>query len=120
MDQRKLTYLITHLIIRIREFPPEAVRELLTAVDQIERKHDLREKLTAREWEAVVESRDSLSWAEQLAAGQVSKSNITKVDLDAWGAQNFEEAFNRVQKRDGEQQGDIADVIFALQDEYLI
>jgi hypothetical protein len=121
MEQRKLAFLITHLILRIRDFPPKAVDELLAAVDEIERKYDLIEKLTPEEWEAVAESKDDIAHQDDLAAGlALSKTRLSKESIDVLGKQHFEEAVRRVLLRDGDQQGDVADLIFALLDEYFL
>jgi hypothetical protein len=121
MEQRKLTFLITHLILRIRDYPTDAVDELLAALDKIDRKYDLEEKLTPQEWEAVLESRHEITWVDRVAKGEIIlKTSLTKEDREAAGKYHFDVAVKRVRMHDGEEQGDISDLLFALLDEYFL
>jgi hypothetical protein len=119
MEQRKLTFLITHLILRIRDYPAAAVEELLKALDKLEKKYGLVEKLAEGEWQAVVESRDDVA---RITSGSpaLSKTSLRPKDIDAMGKKHFDEAVARVRMRPGEEQGDVADLIFALLDEYFL
>jgi hypothetical protein len=46
------------------------------------------------------------------------KYNLDNYDRDAAGKEDFLDAISRVHKRSGEEQAGVADVIFALLDEY--
>jgi len=62
---------------------------------------------------------DNIVLVDRLAAdGAVQKRGLPKVDCQAIGKLHFEQAVRRVHMRDGEEQGDIADLLFALLDEY--
>jgi hypothetical protein len=119
MEQRKLTFLITHLILRVRDYPADAVDELLAALDMIDRKYDLMEKLASEEWQAMVESRDDVARIESGSLG-FGYTSLSDKDVAAMGRKHFEDAVTRARRRNGEEQGDIADLIFALLDEYLL
>jgi hypothetical protein len=108
--------LITHLILRIRDYPSPAVDELLSALDKIDQKYELKEKLTTQEWMAVIESRQEISPEDRRAMeGMMSKrTTLSKDDIDKMGKEHFDQAIGRVRLRDGEEQGDISDLIFAL------
>ena len=118
MEQRKLTFLITHLILRIRDYPADAVGDLLKALDTIERRFDLQEKLTDQERQAVVESRDDAVTLGSDAT--LSKTRLSDEDIAAIGKKHFEEAVKRVRMRSGDEQGDVSDLLFALLDEYFL
>ena len=121
MNQQKLTFLITHLILRIRDYPTDAVEDLLASLDIIEHKHRLTEKLTDREWEAVIESKHDIVRIDRIATGElIQKTSLTKEARAAEGKYHFEVAVKRVRMRDGEEQGDISDLLFALLDEYFL
>jgi len=81
---------------RICDYPTGAVDELLTHLDKIERKYDLTEKLTVRERDAVVESRDDIGWADRLAMGEVIQTGLTKAVREDMGRKNLEEDAKRV------------------------
>ena len=119
MDQRQLAFLITQLIHRVRDFPDQALREWLTTLNEIERKYDLQEKPTEEEIKAIEQGRAEIERGEYVTSEEVfERLGIGEVDTDAMGKEDFEDAICRVRRLTGEEQGDIADVIFALLNEY--
>lgn len=120
MEQQKLTFLITHLILRLRDYPPEAVDELLAALDTIERKYDLVEKLSDREWQAVLESRQEIARSDRPVINQTAHTGLSKADRDTLNKKHLEIAVNRIRMRAAEEQGDISDLLFALLGEHFL
>jgi hypothetical protein len=118
MDKH-LAFIITALIQRVRDFPPEALNELFRSMDRIEKKYDLIEPLTDEERLAIEEGLRSIERDGGIPAEEVFKKyNLHNYDRDAAGKEDFLDAISRVHKRSGEEQAGIADVIFALLDEY--
>jgi hypothetical protein len=119
MDRQRLAFILSQLIYRIREFPDEALNELYAALNVIEHKYDLIEKLTEEERQAIEEGRRSMERGEGIPMEEVFKEfNLADDDRDAGGKEAFEDAISRVRKLSGEEQGDVADVIFAFLNEY--
>jgi hypothetical protein len=119
MDRQRLAFILSQLIYRIREFPDAALNELYAALNAIEHKYDLIEKLTEEERQAIEEGRRSMERGEGIPMEEVFKKfNLADYDRDAAGKEDFEDAISRVRKLSGEEQGDVADVIFAFLNEY--
>jgi hypothetical protein len=78
-----------------------------------------KEKPSDEEWQAVVESRGDVARIEAGSLG-LAKTRLSKDDLAKMGQKHFEEAVKRARMRGGEEQGDVADLIFALLDEYFL
>jgi hypothetical protein len=117
MDQH-FAFIITALIQRVRDFPPEALNELFRSMDRIEKKYDLIEPLTDEERLAIEEGLRSIERDGGIPAEEVFKKfNLDNYDRDAAGKEDFLDAISRVHKRSGEEQAGVADVIFALLDE---
>ena len=120
MEQQKLTFLITHLILRIRDYPADAVDELLSALDAIEHKYDIVEQLSDRERQAILESRQEVAPADRHLIKEAINMGLNQSDRDEIGKRHFEIATKHVRMRDPEEQGDISDLLFASIDEYFI
>jgi hypothetical protein len=121
MDRRQLALILTQLVPRIREFPKEAMAELFSGLDTIERKYDLLPKPTEEELNAIKEGLAELDAGRGIPAEEVwaKWDHLLKdYDRDAAGKADFEDAARRVRKLSGEEQGDVADVILALLNEY--
>ena len=118
MDKH-FAFIITALIQRVRDFPSEALNDLFRSMDRIERKYDLIEPLTDEGRLAIEEGVKSIERDGGIPAEEVFKKvNLDNYDRDAAGKEDFLDAISRVHKRSGEEQADVADVIFALLDEY--
>jgi hypothetical protein len=118
MDKH-FAFIITALIQRVRDFPPEALNELFRSMDRIEKKYDLIEPLTDEERLAIEEGVRSIERDGGIPAEEVFKRfDLDNYDRDAAGKEHFLDAISRVHKQSGEEQAGVADVIFALLDEY--
>jgi hypothetical protein len=116
---RNFAFAITAIIQRVRDFPKEALTELFRSLDRIEKKYDLIEPITEEERLAIEEGRKSFKRGEGVPMEEVMKKfGLENIDRDAIGKEDFDDAVLRVQKLAGEEQGDIADVIYALLNEY--
>jgi hypothetical protein len=95
------------------------LNELYAALNVIEHKYDLIEKLTEEELQAIEEGRRSMERGEGIPMEEVFKKfNLEAYDRDAAGKEDFDDAISRVRELSGEEQGDVADVIFAFLNEY--
>ena len=118
MDKH-FAFIITALIERVRDFPPEALNELFRSMDRIEKEYDLIEPLTEEERLAIEEGLRSLERDGGIPAEEVFKEfKLDNYDRDAAGKEDFLDAISRVHKLSGKEQADVADVIFALLNEY--
>jgi hypothetical protein len=116
---RHFTFVITTIIQRVRDFPKGALTELFRSLDRIEKKYDLIEPVTEEERLAIEEGRKSIERGEGIPMEEVKKKfGLENIDRDAIGKEDFDDAILRVQKLAGEEQGDIADIIYALLNEY--
>ena len=121
LDRHQLAFTLTQLVPRIREFPMEAMAELFSALDTMERKYDLLPKLTEEELKAIEEGLAELDAGLGMPAEELwAKWDHLLKDYDraVAGKADFEDAAGRVRKLSGEEQGDVADVIFAFLNEY--
>src|SRR5208282_3784367 len=110
MDKH-FAFIVTALIERVRDFPPEALNELFRSVDRIEKKYDLIEPLTEEERLAIDEGLKSLKRDGGIPAEEVFKEyKLDNYDRDAAGKEDFLDVISRVHKRSGEEQAGIADV----------
>jgi hypothetical protein len=72
-------------------------------------------------WEAVVESRSDIAQAERITTGEAFEAmHLTKAQCETIGRKHLDVAVKRVRMRDGEEQGDISDLLFAPLDEYFL
>jgi hypothetical protein len=118
MDQN-FAFVITTIIQRVRDFPKEALTELFRSLDRIEKKYDLIEPVTEEERLAIEEGRKSIERGEGIPMEEVMKKfGLENYDRDAAGKKDLAEAVLRIEKLSGEEQGDIADVIYALLNQY--
>ena len=116
---RHFAFILTQLIHRLRDFPQVALKELFRSMDRIEKKYDLNEPLTKEDRLAIEESRKSIERDEGIPMEEVFKKfNLEDYDRDAAGKEDFADAISRVQKLPGEEQGDVADVMYALLQQY--
>jgi hypothetical protein len=118
MDTR-FAFVIAVLINRIRDFPKEAWDELFAALDTIDRKYDLIPPLSDADREAIEEGMRSLNDGKGIPMEEVEVfKRLKDFDHDAAGRNDFVDVVSRVNRLSGEEQGRVADVIFALLDEY--
>jgi hypothetical protein len=116
---RNLSMLAATLIERIRDFPPDALRELFVALDAIERKFDLLPTLDDTQRRAIEQGLKSLERGEGVPMEDVALfKSLAGYDRDAAGKEDFADAIERVKKLSGQEQGDIAGVILALLNEH--
>ena len=116
---RNFAFVITTIIQRVRDFPKEALTELFRSLDRIEKKYDLIEPVTEEERLAIEEGRKSIERGEGIPMEEVMKKfGLDEYDRDAGGKDDLADAISRIQKLSGEEQGQIADVLFALLNEY--
>jgi hypothetical protein len=71
MDRHQLAFILSQFIYRIREFPDAALNELYAALNVIEHKYDLIEKLTEEERQAIEEGRRSMERGEGIPMEEV-------------------------------------------------
>jgi hypothetical protein len=116
---RNFAFVITTIIQRVRDFPKGALTELFRSLDRIEKKYDLIEPVTEEERLAIEEGRKSIERGEGIPMEEVMKKfGLDEYDRDAGGKDDLADAISRIQKLSGEEQGQIADVLFALLNEY--
>lgn len=115
-----LPWLIAAITHRIKDFPEEAIHELFGSLDAIERKYDLIKPLSEADRGAIEKSHADVEAGRFVTHEELLEKypDVFKdYDRDATGRKQFLEATQRVQKLPGEQQGGVADVIWALLDE---
>lgn len=116
---RDFAFVITAIIERLRDFPKEALDELFRSMDRIEKKFDLIEPLTEGERLAIEGGLKSMERREGIPMEEVMKKfGLENFDRNSAGKKYFIDAISRVQILSGEEQGDVADVIFALLNQY--
>jgi hypothetical protein len=122
MDRAFLAH-IEALVGRLRDYPPEAWHDLYKALYSIERKHNLLEEPTPEDLAAIRQGEAEFARGEYITQEELEvelsrTTGFSRIDPDALGKEDFEDALNRVRKLTGEEQGDIAGVIFGLLGQY--
>jgi hypothetical protein len=121
MERQQLAWIIAALTGRIRDFPDAALNELFGALGEIERKYDLLEPLSEADKRAIDEGLADIKAGRFITQEQFEEkyAHILKdYDRDAAGKESFADAVSRVGRLPGEEQNDIASVLFALLNEY--
>lgn len=116
-------FLIAAIIQRVREFPDDAFNELFQALDAIERKHRLQYPANDETHAAIAAALEQLERGELVPHEDVKALFGTLPDSQSRekaGKAALDDAMARARKRSGEEQGEIADVLFALLDEYSV
>ena len=120
MDRKKLTMFLEALAHRIRDFPPDAIGELFETLETIERKYDLLETLSEEDRMAIERGQADIKAGRVFTDEEVRghfKDALKDYDADTAGREALLDAVSRVQKLSGQEQRDIAYVIFAVLNE---
>ena|ERR1019366_2150369 len=114
-----LPFLITGLIHRLRDFPDEAFNDLFQAMDDIERKYDLLRPLSEEDRqtiEASLADADAGRFVPHEEVEAFFQKALKGYDAETDGRDAFHEAAALIGKVPGEQQGEIANLLFVLLD----
>jgi hypothetical protein len=118
MMDRDFTHHIESLAYRLRDFPAAAWKELWQAILTIEKKFDLGETPSEEDLHDIEEGRKAYARGDYVTLEDLLKEAgpAPAIDWDAAGKEELASAIKEVKKLSGEEQGDIADMIFALLD----
>ena len=121
MERQKLAWIVATLAGRIRNFPDAALEELFAGIGKIEHKYDLLEPLSDADWLAIEKGLADIE-AGRFITGEQFKEKYAHIlkdyDRDSAGKEAFADAVSRVVSLPGEDQNEVANVIFAILDEY--